>query len=105
MTINLRPDLIAVGAIVVAILLAGAAIALSIRGGSASPFGMQLGRSAGSITVSATGIASAYPAEAVIGLWVNGSGSTGQLATKNLSLTLTTLNQTLLSYVNGNTSG
>lgn len=56
------------------------------------------------ITVSATGSAKAQPAQAVVYLSVNGTGSTTQNAVENLSATTSVLNATLYGYVNKNLS-
>jgi len=56
------------------------------------------------ITVSASGYASAIPADVQVLLYANGTGSTSTDAASNLSATLTTLNSTLLNYVGGNES-
>ena len=56
------------------------------------------------ITVTATGAASARPEEAQVELFANGSGNTTADAVLNLTGTLGRLNATLQKYVNGNTS-
>jgi uncharacterized protein YggE len=88
----------AVGAIVIAILLAGATIAWGVyhSGGTVNNGSM--------ITITATGSASTSGGQASIYLYANGSGSSSQLAIANLSNTLTSVNSTLLKYINGNLS-
>jgi|GEM_PF-6019388 uncharacterized protein YggE len=56
------------------------------------------------ITVTAQGFAYGYPSEAVIYLYLNGSGPDSAIATSNASLTLQKLNFSLNKYINENTS-
>lgn len=56
------------------------------------------------LTVSATGTAAGYPDQAILYVEVNGSGSSSQVATANISLTLAELNSTMLRYIDHNTS-
>ncbi len=58
----------------------------------------------GSITLSATGVASGFPSEGEIVLFVNGTGMTTVAAEENLSLTISRLNITMLPYLHNNAS-
>ncbi len=58
----------------------------------------------GTITVSATGTAYAYPQQSVINLMVNGSGPSSSGAVANISTTLDLVNSTLARYDNNNAS-
>lgn len=56
------------------------------------------------ITVTAQGFAYGYPSEAVVYLYLNGSGPNSAIATSNATLTLQRLNFSLNRYINENTS-
>ncbi len=81
---------------VIAILVIGAILALGVL----YPNGLLQNRK--TVTISASGSASAMPQQSVVDLYINGTGNTTQIATANLSLTLATLNTTLLKYTTPN---
>src|SRR5271157_5672916 len=56
------------------------------------------------IAVTASGSASGIPAVAQVYIYANGTGTTSSNAALNLSVTLNTLNSTLMNYVGGNMS-
>jgi uncharacterized protein YggE len=56
------------------------------------------------ITITASGFASAKPSEADMSLVVNGTGKTSQEAVENLSTTLQAFNSTIGSYIDNNFS-
>ncbi len=86
--------------IAAAIIIAGALVAFGVYYSSAKG----TGPGGSGITVTATGSASTTGGQAVLNLYVNGSGSSTQLAIANLSNTLTSVNSTLLNYLNKNLS-
>jgi len=55
------------------------------------------------IRVTASGSMSESPGEAIIGMFVNGTGATSSMAVQNLSATMSKLNATIMRYV-GNSS-
>ena len=56
------------------------------------------------ITVTASGVAYAFPQNATVYVTMNGSGSNAEAATANLSATLARFNSTALGYLGGNQS-
>ncbi len=58
----------------------------------------------GSITLSATGVASGFPSEGEMVIFVNGTGTTTAAAEENLSTTISKLNLTILPYLHNNVS-
>ena len=81
-----------------ALIFFGVAVLLDI----AYPHGIQ--QQSGTIDVSATGIAYGYPSRAVLALFINSSGSTPEIATSNLSFSISMLNNTLLKFIDNNFS-
>ncbi len=86
---------------VLAVLVVGAVLALSIL----YPNGVPEARQAGRISISASGIAYASPSMATMYVTINGSGYTPAMATANLSETMDAFNSTVLKYIGGNMSG
>lgn len=87
---------------VLAFLIMGAVIVLGVL----FPGGLAIKTNGGTsvLTISATGTATGYPAQATLYLEVNGSGSTSQVATANLSFALARVNSTLSKYIDQNLS-
>jgi len=93
------------GGIAAVAILAFAAVAL-VSAVAYSPYLSQRAQTNSSsyITVTASGSASAAPTVAQLYIYINGTGSTAQLATENLSYTVTAVNSTLSRYTMGNAS-
>ncbi|MDE1857308.1 MAG: SIMPL domain-containing protein [Candidatus Micrarchaeota archaeon] len=86
-----------VGLIAIIALAAAVLVAVAYPGGVKGP-------QERFITVYASGLASAVPQQGVVYIVVNGTGPTSQSAVQNLTATMTSLNTTLVKYVNGNYS-
>lgn len=87
---------------VLAIFVMGAILATAVLypgGLVATPGGQN-----NNIYVTAEGFAYGYPSQAVLYLYLSGSGPSSAIATSNASLTLQRLNYSLNSYINGNTT-
>jgi uncharacterized protein len=100
-----------IGALAIAfVILMGLAFAVSViaggsaaRGTYAGVFPSQYGNLR-TITLTASGSASAAPDMAEIMVSMNGTGQTAALANANLSASVAAMNMTVLPFLNGNTS-
>lgn len=85
---------------VFAILVMGVVIGLNML----YPNGVSHGQQNARISVSASGIAYGSPQAATLYVLINGSGNTPEIATSNLSLSLSAFNSTVSKYIGGNLS-
>jgi uncharacterized protein YggE len=88
----------------IAVLLLGAVAIIAIYHGSQAAYNPGPSSANHTITVTATGFATAQPSQVMFYIMANGTGSTTTGAVANLSATVATLNSTLYTLLGGNLS-